>query len=88
MQQVVQEIKNFNEIKNNNNLYLGPTKFMIDEKNDINEYENILKKYLKAFGNDAAFHAIDSETIHKVLFNLYEKNKVTRRAGTSSLLEE
>ena len=69
------EIKNFNEIKNNNNLYLGPTKFMIDEKNDINEYENILKKYLKTFGNDAAFHAIDSETIHKVLFNLYEKNK-------------
>ena len=69
------EIKNFNEIKNNNNLYLGPTKFMIDEKNDINEYENILKKYLKTFGNDAALHAIDSETIHKVLFNLYEKNK-------------
>jgi hypothetical protein len=70
-----QEIKNFNEIKNMRNLYLGPIKFMIDEKYDINKFESILNKYLKTFNNAAAFHAIDSETIHKILFNLYEKNK-------------
>ena len=70
-----EEIKDFNEIKNMRNLYIGPVKFMIDEKYDINKFESILNKYLKTFNNDAAFHAIDSETIHKILFNLYEKNK-------------
>ena len=69
------EIKNFNGIHTNKNLYLGPTKFMIDEKYDFNEYKNILNKYLKTFSTDVAFHAIDSETIHKIIINLYEECK-------------
>ena len=70
-----EEIKNFQDIKNNRNLYLGPTKFMIDEKYDFNEFKNILNKYLETYDNDAAFHAIDSETIHKILSTLYEDDK-------------
>ena len=70
-----EEIQNFKDIKNNRNLYLGPTKFMIDEKYDFNEFKNILNKYLETYDNDAAFHAIDSETIHKILSTLYEDDK-------------
>ena len=70
-----EEIKNFSEIKNNRNLYLGPTKFILEEKYDFNKVKYILRKYLESYNNDAAFHAIDSETIHKIIFNLYEENK-------------
>ena len=70
-----EEIKNFSEIKNNENLYLGPTKFLLEEKYDFNKVKYILRKYLESYNNDAAFHAIDSETIHKIIFNLYEENK-------------
>ena len=70
-----EEIKNFTEIKNNGNLYLGPTKFLLEEKYDFNKVKYILRKYLESYNNDAAFHAIDSETIHKIIFNLYEENK-------------
>lgn len=70
-----EEIQNFNVIKNNSNLYLGPTKFMINEKYNYDEYKNILNKYLKTFDNDAAFHAIDSETIYKIISNIYKESK-------------
>ena len=69
------EIKNFDKIKNIRNLYIGPAKFMIDEKYDFKEFGNILNKFLRTCNNDAAFHAIDSETIHKIIFNIYENNK-------------
>ena len=69
-----EEIQNFNVIKNNSNLYLGPTKFMINEKYNYDEYKNILNKYLKTFDNDAAFHAIDSETIYKIISNIYKES--------------
>ena len=68
------EIQNFNVIKNRTNLYLGPTKFMINEKYNYDEYKNILNKYLKTFDNDAAFHAIDSETIYKIISNIYKES--------------
>ena len=70
-----EEIENFNEIKNNRNIYLGPTKFFLEEKYDYNQVKKILHKYLKSYNNDAAFHAIDSETIHKIISNLYEEEK-------------
>ena len=57
----------------NDNLYLGPTKFMFQENMDIQEIENSLKDFLSINNNDIAFHAISSEMIFKILYTLFEK---------------
>lgn len=57
----------------NDNLYLGPTKFMFQENMDIQEIENSLKDFLSINKSDLAFHAISSEMIFKILYTLFEK---------------
>ena len=67
---------NINQFKNattNDNLYLGPSKFMFQENTAIQEIENSLKDFLSINKNDIAFHAISSEMIFKILYTLFEK---------------
>jgi len=66
-------INEFQNINNNKELFIGPTKFMINEYLDILEIENLLKKHLTYSKNDIAFHAISSEMIFKIIHILYEK---------------
>ena len=66
-------VEQFKEIKSNEKLYIGPTKFIFPEEISMSEIEMILKNHISISKNDLAFHAISSDIIFKILHTLYEK---------------
>ena len=68
-----EKVEQFQGIKSNEKLYIGPTKFIFPEEISMNEIETILKNHMTISKNDLAFHAISSDMIFKILHTLFEK---------------
>ena len=68
-----EKVEQFQGIKSNEKLYIGPTKFIFPEEIRMNEIETILKNHKTISKNDLAFHAISSDMIFKILHTLFEK---------------